>query len=158
LYYLSIYNVLQVLGKEPRFQKFKNLRNLMLNKCNLSDDFHILVFFLQSSPILEKLTLRCCKVYCSLVLKFLLNQHGSSVLHLLCCPQFPKHSSKKKGTPILNTILNKTSSELRGLDLLCENLKVEIIYKYCYGLHLVQLLMRISVNLLENNIKLTKVN
>ncbi|XP_066335900.1 MEIOTIC F-BOX protein MOF-like isoform X2 [Miscanthus floridulus] len=118
----------KVLGKEPRFQKFKNLRNLMLNKCNLSDDFHILVFFLQSSPILEKLTLRCCK--------------------------FPKHSSKKKGTPILN----KTSSELRGLDLLCENLKVEIIYKYGYGLHLVQLLMRISVNLLENNIKLTKVN
>ncbi|XP_066340174.1 MEIOTIC F-BOX protein MOF-like isoform X2 [Miscanthus floridulus] len=118
----------EVLGKEPRFQKFKNLRNLMLNKCNLSDDFHILVFFLQSSPILEKLTLRCCK--------------------------FPKHSSKKKGTPILN----KTASELRGLDLLCENLKVEIIYKYGYGLHLVQLLMRISVNLLENNIKLTKVN
>jgi len=57
--------------------------------------------------------------------------------------------------PIRNEI---SSSELRGLDLLCENLKVEIIYKYGYGLHLVQLLMRISVNLLENNIKLTKVN
>jgi hypothetical protein len=154
LYYLSIYNVLQVLGKEPRFQKFKNLRNLMLNKCNLSDDFHILAFFLQCSPILEKLTLRHCKVYCSLLFNFLLNQHGSSVLHLLCCPQFPKYSSKKKGTPILN----KTSSELCGLDLLCENLKVEIIYKYGHGPHLVQLLLRISVNLLENNIKLTRVN
>ncbi|KAG0530535.1 hypothetical protein BDA96_05G195000 [Sorghum bicolor] len=119
----------RVLGKEPRFQKFKNLRNLMLNKCNLSDNFHILAFFLESSPILEKLTLRHCK--------------------------FPKYSSKKKGTPILN---KTSSSELCGLDLLCENLKVEIIYKDGYGPHLVRLLQRVSVNLLENNIKLTRVN
>jgi hypothetical protein len=60
-------NVLQVLGKEPRFQEFKNLRNLLLDNCDLSDNFRTLVFFLRSSPILEKITLRCCKVYCCLV-------------------------------------------------------------------------------------------
>ena len=45
--------VLQVLGKEPRFQEFKNLRSLLLDRCDLSDDFKTLVFFLRSSPILE---------------------------------------------------------------------------------------------------------
>jgi hypothetical protein len=55
-------NVLQVLSKEPRFQEFKNLRNLLLDDSDLSDDFKTLVFFLRSSPILEKLTLRFCKV------------------------------------------------------------------------------------------------
>ncbi|CAD6341489.1 unnamed protein product [Miscanthus lutarioriparius] len=118
-----------VLGKEPKFQEFKNLRSLLLDRCDLSDDFKTLVFFLRSSPILEKLTLRCC--------------------------EFPKYSNKKKGTPILN---KTSSSELRGLDLLCENLKVEIIYNDGYGPHLMQLLLRISVNLSKNNVKLTKVN
>ncbi|CAD6341490.1 unnamed protein product [Miscanthus lutarioriparius] len=118
-----------VLSKEPRFQEFKNLRNLLLDKTDLSDDFKTLAFFLQSSPILEKLTLRHCV--------------------------FPEYSNKKKGTPILN---KTSSSELRGLDLLCENLKVEIIYGYGYGPHLIRLLRRVSVNLLKNHIKLTKVN
>uniref|UniRef100_K3ZL70 F-box domain-containing protein n=1 Tax=Setaria italica TaxID=4555 RepID=K3ZL70_SETIT len=72
----------------------------------------------KSSPILEKLTLRHC--------------------------QFPKCPNKKKGTPILNKI---SSSVLHGLDLLCENLKVEIIYRHGYGPHLLQLLLRVSVNL-----------
>ncbi|XP_066335888.1 MEIOTIC F-BOX protein MOF-like isoform X2 [Miscanthus floridulus] len=119
----------EVLGKEPKFQEFKNLRSLLLDRCDLSDDFKTLVFFLRSSPILEKLTLRCC--------------------------EFLKYSNKKKGTPILN---KTSSSELRGLDLLCENLKVEIIYNDGYGPHLMQLLLRISVNLSKNNVKLTKVN
>ncbi|XP_066335896.1 MEIOTIC F-BOX protein MOF-like [Miscanthus floridulus] len=118
-----------VLGKEPKFQEFKNLRSLLLDRCDLSDDFKTLVFFLRSSPILEKLTLRCC--------------------------EFPKYSNKKKGTPILN---KTSSSELRGLDFLCENLKVEIIYNHGYGPHLMQLLLCISVNLSKNNVKLTKVN
>ncbi|CAL4986893.1 unnamed protein product [Urochloa decumbens] len=119
----------EVLGKKHTFLEFKNLRNLLLGNCDLSDNFHILVFFLQSSPILEKITLRCC--------------------------EFPKYSYSKKGT----AKLNKTpSSELRGLDLLCENLKVEIIYKRGYGPHLLHNLLRISVNLSKNNIKLTKVN
>ncbi|EES10061.1 uncharacterized protein LOC8074360 [Sorghum bicolor] len=117
-----------VLGKEPRFQEFKNLRNLLLDDCDLSDDFRTLVFFLRSSPILEKLTLRCCK--------------------------FPKYSSKKKGMPILK---KTSSSEVRCLDLLCENLKVEIIYKDGYGPHHISLLQLVLVNLLKNNIKLTRV-
>jgi len=57
--------------------------------------------------------------------------------------------------PIRNEI---SSSELRGLDLLCENLKVEIIYNDGYGPHLMRLLLHISVNLSKNNIKLTEVN
>jgi len=65
-----------VLGKEPKFQEFKNLRSLLLDRCDLSDDFKTLVFFLRSSPILEKLTLRCCEVYCCLVFN-LLNEHCS---------------------------------------------------------------------------------
>ncbi|CAL4983553.1 unnamed protein product [Urochloa decumbens] len=117
-----------VLGEESRFQEFKNLRNLLLDDCDLSDDLRTLVFFLQSSPNLEKLTLRHC--------------------------QFPAYSKEKIGTPILN---KTSSSELGGLDLLCENLKVEIIYQYDYGPHLIQLMLRVSVNLSKNNIKLTKV-
>ncbi|XP_066338367.1 MEIOTIC F-BOX protein MOF-like [Miscanthus floridulus] len=118
----------RVLGKEPRFQEFKNLRKLLLDNCDLSDNFRTLVFFLRSSPILEKVTLRCCK--------------------------FPK-CPKKRHMPIRNEI---SSSELRGLDLLCENLKVEIIYNDGYGPHLMRLLLHISVNLSKNNIKLTEVN
>jgi hypothetical protein len=57
--------------------------------------------------------------------------------------------------PIRNEI---ASSELRGLDLLCENLKFEIIYNDGYGPHLMRLLLHISVNLSKNNIKLTKVD
>ncbi|KAG0517680.1 hypothetical protein BDA96_09G110000 [Sorghum bicolor] len=119
----------RVLGKEPRFQEFKNLRSLFLDRCDLSDDFKTLVFFLWGSPILEKLTLQCC--------------------------EFPKCSSKKKRMPMCNSI---SSSELRGLDLLCENLKVEIIYNDGHGPHLIRLLQRVLVNLSKNNIKLTKVN
>jgi hypothetical protein len=62
---------------------------------------------------------------------------------------------EKKGTPILYRI---SSSVLRGLDLLCENLKIEIIHKHGYGPHLLHLLLRVSVNLSKKNIKLTKVN
>jgi hypothetical protein len=69
-------NVLQVLGKEPRFQEFKNLRSLLLDRCDLSDDFKTLVFFLRGSPILEKLTLRRCEVYCCLVFN-LINKHSA---------------------------------------------------------------------------------
>ncbi|CAL4980090.1 unnamed protein product [Urochloa decumbens] len=117
-----------VLGEESRFQEFKNLRNLLLDNCDLSDNFRTLVFFLKSSSNLEKLTLQHC--------------------------MFPKYSKEIIKTPIPN---KTSSSEFRGLDLLCENLKVEIIYGYGYGPHLIQLLLRISVNLSKNNIKLTRV-
>jgi len=65
---LSTSNVLQVLGKEPTFLEFQNLRNLLLGDCDLSDDFRVLRFFHRGSPNLEKVTLRHCKVlHCSLV-------------------------------------------------------------------------------------------
>jgi hypothetical protein len=64
---LYISNVLQMLGKEPTPIEFQNLKNLLLDHCDLSDDC-ILEFFLLRSPNLEKLTLRHCKVYFSLVL------------------------------------------------------------------------------------------
>ncbi|WVZ50628.1 hypothetical protein U9M48_001866 [Paspalum notatum var. saurae] len=50
---------IKVLGKEPAFQEFKNLRSLLLGECDLSD--HTLGFFLHSSPNLDKLTWRHCK-------------------------------------------------------------------------------------------------
>ncbi|OEL16783.1 hypothetical protein BAE44_0022197 [Dichanthelium oligosanthes] len=84
----------KVLGKEPRFHEFKNLRNLLLDKCDLSDGLHTLGFFLQGSPNLEKLTLRNC--------------------------QFPRYSYKKKGPLKQNKI---STSVLRSLDFLWENLK-----------------------------------
>ncbi|CAO2149560.1 unnamed protein product [Urochloa humidicola] len=64
-----------VLGKEPTFQEFTNLRNLLLGNCDLRKNFRTLGFFLQSSPNLEKLTLRHCK--------------------------FPHYPKKKKGKPKL---------------------------------------------------------
>jgi len=54
--------------------------------------------------------------------------------------------------------INISSSELRGLDLLGENLKVEIIYNDGHGPHLIRLLQRVSVNLSKKNVQLTKVN
>ncbi|KAK8447978.1 hypothetical protein SEVIR_8G190600v4 [Setaria viridis] len=117
----------KVLGKEPTFLEFMNLRNLFLGNCDLRGDFRTLGFFLQSSPNLEKLTLRHCK--------------------------FPKYPEKKKGKTKLN---NTSSSEFRRLDFMCENLKVEIIYKDGDGHQLVKLLLHASRNLSKNNIKLTK--
>lgn len=43
------------------FPEFQNLRTLLLEKCDLSDNFQMLGHFLQHSPNLEKLTLRHCK-------------------------------------------------------------------------------------------------
>ncbi|CAN6372812.1 unnamed protein product [Urochloa humidicola] len=110
----------------PTFQEFKNLRNLVLANCDLWDyDLHILGFFLQSSPILEKLTLRRCK--------------------------FGKYS--KKG---LRKLKRYTSSEFCGMDLMCENLKVEIIYKNGDANQLVKILMY-TLGMSKSCIKLTKV-
>ncbi|XP_066335948.1 MEIOTIC F-BOX protein MOF-like [Miscanthus floridulus] len=91
-----------VLGKEPTFLEFQNLRNLLLGDCDLSDDFRILRFFHRGSPNLEKVTLRHCK--------------------------FPGDSEDKEGTHKLD----KTSSSgcCYGLDFLHdENIELEIIHK-----------------------------
>ncbi|KAL6850342.1 hypothetical protein ACP4OV_020969 [Aristida adscensionis] len=53
---------IMVPGKQHRkFPEFKNLRTLLLNDCDLGDNFKTLGHFLQNSPNLEKLTLRLCK-------------------------------------------------------------------------------------------------
>ncbi|KAF8714796.1 hypothetical protein HU200_027324 [Digitaria exilis] len=56
--HLSAYKAM-VLTEE--FPQFENLKTLLLEKCDLSDNFQTLGHFLQSSPSLEKLTLRNCK-------------------------------------------------------------------------------------------------
>ncbi|CAL5027372.1 unnamed protein product [Urochloa decumbens] len=43
------------------FPEFNNLGTLLLDQCDLSDNFQTLAYFLQSAPNLEKLTLRRCK-------------------------------------------------------------------------------------------------
>lgn len=54
----------QVLGEDPvTFPNFRNLRTLFLDYCDLRDNFKTLEYFLKNSPDLERLTLRCCKVY-----------------------------------------------------------------------------------------------
>jgi len=118
-----------VLGEKPTFQEFMKLRNLLLDDCDLKNNFRTLGFFLQSSPNLEKLTLRHCK--------------------------FPNYPKKKKGEPKLN---KTSSSEFRGLDFMCENLKVEIIYRYGDARKLVKVLLHAAGNLSRKNIKFTKVN
>ncbi|CAN6275761.1 unnamed protein product [Urochloa humidicola] len=44
------------------FLMLENLRTLFLDKCDLRDNFMILRRLLQSSPNLEKLTVRCCEL------------------------------------------------------------------------------------------------
>ncbi|CAL4991861.1 unnamed protein product [Urochloa decumbens] len=119
----------KVLGKEPTFQEFTKLRNLLLGSCDLRNNFRTLGFFLQSSPNLEKLTLCRCK--------------------------FPAYPKKKNGKLKLITT---SSSEFHGLDFMCENLKVEIIYKDVDARKVVKLLLHAAGNLSKNNITLTKVN
>jgi len=118
-----------VRGEKPTFQEFMNLRNLLLDDCDLKNNFRTLGFFLQSSPNLEKLTLRHCK--------------------------FPNYPKKKKGEPKLN---KTSSSEFRGLDLMCANLKVEIICSNGDAHELVKVLLDASGNLSKKNIKFTKIN
>ncbi|KAK3119263.1 hypothetical protein QOZ80_9BG0716790 [Eleusine coracana subsp. coracana] len=43
-------------------KQFKNLRNLLLENCDVSDDFQTMALFLETSPHLEKLTLRHCTI------------------------------------------------------------------------------------------------
>ncbi|CAO2042334.1 unnamed protein product [Urochloa humidicola] len=49
-------------GKSDTFPTFPNLRTLLFNECDLSDDFQMLGFFLNNTHSLEKLTLQYCKL------------------------------------------------------------------------------------------------
>ncbi|KAG2566360.1 hypothetical protein PVAP13_7NG196423 [Panicum virgatum] len=111
------------------FPNFRNLRTLFLDNCDLCDNFKTLEHFLKNSPDLEKLTLRCCK--------------------------FSKDLKKKKA----KSKRASSSQCLNLVDIHCENLKhTEIIYKDDDVRQLVELLLSISANLPNNNIKLTKVD
>ncbi|XP_025824937.1 MEIOTIC F-BOX protein MOF-like [Panicum hallii] len=44
------------------FPILENLRTLLLDECDLRDNIRLLLHFLQSSPNLEKLTVRLCKL------------------------------------------------------------------------------------------------
>ncbi|CAL5016856.1 unnamed protein product [Urochloa decumbens] len=49
------------LGEGSTVIQFNNLRTLVLNRCDLSDDYQILGYFLRNSPNMERLTLVFCK-------------------------------------------------------------------------------------------------
>lgn len=66
----ELYNTFQVISEE--FPEFHNLLTLLLEKCDLSDNFQMLANFLQHSPDLEKLTLGRCKVYCTFDIEHLI--------------------------------------------------------------------------------------
>ncbi|CAL5067940.1 unnamed protein product [Urochloa decumbens] len=60
---LSGFLQMMVPDMEPaEFPIFENLRNLLLDGCDLRDDFQLLRHFLHKSPNLEKLTVRCCRL------------------------------------------------------------------------------------------------
>ena len=151
--------IYQVLGEDSvTFPNFRNLMSLLLDSCDLSDNFKTLEHFLKNSPDLEKLTLRCCKVYSTLA--FL--SRSMHVAHfisfsyiLLQCKQFSKDLKKKKA----KSKRASSSQCLNLVDVQCKNLKhTEIIYKDDDVRLLVELLLTISANLPKNNIKLTKVD
>ncbi|CAM0904546.1 unnamed protein product [Alopecurus aequalis] len=51
--------------EEPvEFLTFKNLTTLLLDDCELGDKFQVLRHFLQNSPNLERLVVKCCQVLC----------------------------------------------------------------------------------------------
>ncbi|KAF0893185.1 hypothetical protein E2562_023208 [Oryza meyeriana var. granulata] len=55
--------IFQVIPEEQvELPEFKNLKILSLDKCDLSDNFQLLMHFLLNSPNLEKITLRLCKL------------------------------------------------------------------------------------------------
>ncbi|KAL6652722.1 hypothetical protein ACP70R_011647 [Stipagrostis hirtigluma subsp. patula] len=48
---------------EPeKFPIFENLRTLLIDKCDLSDNFQMLHVFLKNSPVLQEVTVRHCKL------------------------------------------------------------------------------------------------
>ncbi|CAL5027371.1 unnamed protein product [Urochloa decumbens] len=126
---LSRFATMVLSEDQVTFPNFRNLRTLVLDKCDLSDNFKTLEHFLKNSPVLENLTLKCCK--------------------------FSKDLKKKKA----KSKRASSSQCLSLVDVRCENLKhTEIIYKDDDVRQLVELLLSISANLPKNNIKLTKVD
>ncbi|XBH57497.1 hypothetical protein VPH35_079087 [Triticum aestivum] len=112
---------------------FKNLKTLSLEDCDISDDFLMLKHFLRNSPNLEKLMLRCCKLF----------------------DPIPKRYTKE--------IMGKAHSYSQDTAIVeCKNLRLtEIIYpKYDdHHVHLlVTFLLGMSKNMPNNKIEITRVN
>ncbi|KAL6652715.1 hypothetical protein ACP70R_011640 [Stipagrostis hirtigluma subsp. patula] len=59
---LELSGFLKMILSDVEFPTFKNLRTLLLDKCDFSDNFQLLHHFVHNSPNLEKLTVRCCKL------------------------------------------------------------------------------------------------
>ncbi|KAI4981347.1 hypothetical protein ZWY2020_021832 [Hordeum vulgare] len=111
------------------FPVFHNVRALMFDDCDLSDNFDILEWFLNNAPGLEKLTLQCCKL--------------------------PKASKGSK----TGGILNRASLEHKDtLTFKCPSLKwTEIRYKYDVDVQKVfDLLLGVWRNLQKTNIVIKK--
>ncbi|CAL5027369.1 unnamed protein product [Urochloa decumbens] len=118
------------LGEGSTVIQFNNLRTLVLNRCDLSDDYQILGYFLRNSPNMERLTLVFCK--------------------------YSDDTKKKKG-PNKSKHAESTPPCPNLVDAPCENLKLtEIIYEEDDIRQLIDLLLRISGNLPNNRIKFTK--
>nr|CAB3487121.1 unnamed protein product [Digitaria exilis] len=107
---------------------FSNLRTLLFNGCDLSDDFQMLGYFMNNTPSLEKLTLQYCKL--------------------------PEDSKKRKRMENPKRIPIKCHDTLTFQ---CPNLKlIEIKYKEDDVHQLFGLLSGIWRNLLKTTIILTK--
>ncbi|KAF8772387.1 hypothetical protein HU200_005790 [Digitaria exilis] len=126
---LSGLDTLRALNEDPdTFPTFSNLRTLLFNGCDLSDDFQMLVCFLNNTPSLEKLTLQYCKL--------------------------PEGSKKRK----IMENLERISIEYHDtLTFQCPNLKlIEIKYKQEDAHQLFSLLSGIWRNLRKTTIVLTE--
>ncbi|CAL5067959.1 unnamed protein product [Urochloa decumbens] len=126
---LSGFETLSILHEESdTFPTFSNLRTLLLDGCELSDDFEILGCFLNGAPSLEKLTLQYC--------------------------MFPQSSRKRTRTEHLQRMSTKCQD---ALTFQCPNLKLtEIKYKENDVHQLFELLSCIWRNLKKTTIVLTK--
>ncbi|KAF0930933.1 hypothetical protein E2562_038013 [Oryza meyeriana var. granulata] len=59
---LSGFQTMVIPEEQVELPEFKNLKILSLDKCDLRDNFQLLMHFLLNSPNLEKITLRLCKL------------------------------------------------------------------------------------------------
>ncbi|CAN6248743.1 unnamed protein product [Urochloa humidicola] len=146
-------------GKSDTFPTFPNLRTLLFNECDLSDDFQMLGFFLNNTHSLEKLTLQYSARYFSLFLIYHVSHSCFSILLTTCHEHFslsklPEGSKKRK------TMENPKRISLKCQDTLtfqCPNLKLtEIKYKENDVHQFFGLLSGIWRNLRKTTIMLTK--
>ena len=155
---LSWFQVRPVVGL-IEFPILENLRTLLLDECDLRDNFRLLRHFLRSSPNLEKLTVRLCKVilFCSQSIEIILPNLGCYgwLRNLLWWKQLPKVSPEGKG----KARSGKGYCQFQNLvRFKCQKLKsTEIIYKNGSKIQgLVSLFLGISDCAPKNTVTLKK--